>query len=100
MDGITGWFPSNYVTPIHSTDPTYQQLIHTNTNRPDSSDPYGIYDPNKTNDDLTNSDSLGNHLSEYRGLVTKVIEESETAFIQSLQDAINHYLKPIYQFKM
>ncbi|XP_027203925.2 rho-type guanine nucleotide exchange factor [Dermatophagoides pteronyssinus] len=109
LDGITGWFPANYVQPISNQDPLYQQIVHgqqqsssgIETLRSGSSElcPTG-YHSGDWNSPGTPIDSMSDHLAEYRSIVMKVIEDSETQFIESLQDAINHYLMPIYQFKI
>ena len=52
---------------------------------------------------LTNADTLGfngENITEYRAIVMQDIEKTEHVFIEALQDAINCYLKPMYQYKM
>lgn len=111
LDGITGWFPANYVQPISNQDPLYQQLVHGQQQdsggiepRSGSTELYSGYHSGDWNSHpgtpMMTGDLIGDHLAEYRSIVMKVIEDSETQFIESLQDAINHYLMPVYQFKM
>lgn len=94
LDGLTGWFPANYVTPILRNDPLYQQLTQQNLDNGMSYSGYGQF-----GQDCLDGLSSEN-LAEYRAIVIKDIEDSESDFIQSLQDAINQYLKPLYQYKM
>ncbi|KAJ6217214.1 hypothetical protein RDWZM_008371 [Blomia tropicalis] len=107
LDGITGWFPANYVVPILPGDPIYETTVaFGGSNLTITSEISGGSGPHsgQFNNDpvsLTSIDGLnGENSTEYRAIVIKDIEDSENAFINSLQDAINLYLKPMYQYKI
>lgn len=104
LDGITGWFPANHVQPISNQDPLYQQFVLGGQQQGSGIEIFSrsseLYHSGDWNSPGTPIDMMADHLAEYRSIVMKVIEDSEIQFIESLQDAINHYLMPIYQFKM
>lgn len=92
LNGLTGWFPSNYVSPVTINDPLYQKL-----------QAESLIGVENANDGISHSpiqSTIATHLSECRSIVMKEIQDSESQLINSLQDAINYYLMPIHQSKL
>lgn len=116
IDGITGWFPANYVTPIVLASGEENLAIEATGD----GEAIGRYSDNVSNGSSSGGQqqqqnpikksssragsidytSNADNLPEYRAIIIKDIRDSEAIFIQSLQDAITHYLMPLYQFKM
>lgn len=119
-DGTTGWFPANYVTPLHPGDPIYESAVLglgvsgiSSSNLQSTSDAsggsgplsgqFGLLSGSGDPASLTSAELIGlngENINEYRDIVIKDIEDSENVFIHALQDAISLYLKPMYQYKM
>ena len=100
LNGITGWFPANYVTPILHNEPLYQQLVQSASTQSDNVSNLNNCVQFHCENGSVISEINGENLVEYRAIVIKDIEDSETVFIKNLHDAINLYLKPLYQYKM
>lgn len=108
LDGITGWFPANHVTP---TDINFESSSLGASNLALTSELSGGSGPLSGHFSSSEPGSLtgvesqslgynGENITEYRAIVIKDIEDSEHVFIGQLQDAINLYLKPMYQYKI
>ncbi|CAG2160425.1 unnamed protein product [Oppiella nova] len=76
LNGITGWFPSNYCQPLTTSD----------TELKDSGVSHVITGATNSHD----TDS-----QQYRQMVFQDIEDTESAYVRDIMDTINRYLKPL-----
>ncbi|CAG2119253.1 unnamed protein product, partial [Medioppia subpectinata] len=77
LNGITGWFPSNYCQPLTASDAE-------------------LKDTDGLSLGLNNvSNSHDTDAQQYRQMVFQDIEDTESAYVRDMMDTINRYLKPI-----
>ena len=75
LNGITGWFPSNYVQPLSSSDAELS-----------------ITDNHMINSGVNNTDPDS---QQYRQMVFQDIEDTESVYVRDIDETINRYLKPL-----